>query len=575
MRPLHLSGSHLFGPWGRHSGRVRQGVDRLIVDLSVLCAKNGHLKGEGFWRDCSIAPNQFLTISRGSLPTGGLMSLNKVLKLLILGLLAGVTVGCGSSNTVDSNFPNQSFQNFDAPVQLRFTAVPNRVSGGSFGPVSVSIRDSNGIIVTTATNPVTITLNNPGGAVLSGTTTVDAIAGVATFNDLSVNLAGDYSFTATSTGLLPANSNDFSITAGQPTSATFLTQPPPLPAPGTLPTAATSVTKGQPLPPLVVELRDASGNLVATNSQVSMRIAVDPTGTATLGGTTSVLAVNGVATFNNLTVETGGGVLVLAATSGAGAVAVSNPFFVVADLFAYAASLPGVLAPLSADSGLFRADALASPITPAPVGAITGVKNVTGLVALRDGRLLGTNRDNPLIPRYFAISNPDTNAAPDFITDITGINGGTTLTGLTYDGQNNIIYIYVADGTSPGLYTLNSATGAATFIGASGLTGTGVGLGLDPFQNPRVIYTRRTDDNSLVTLSPSTGVGTPVPTSVGNVSPDLTALVVNPFNTALQGLIRPASPFAYTLNVIDKATGIDSSPVSLPFITAGTFRVEE
>jgi hypothetical protein len=49
-------------------------------------------------------------------------------------------------------------------------------------PVAVQVLDGSGTLISSSTAPVTLTiLNNPGGGFLSGTTTVDAVGGVATF----------------------------------------------------------------------------------------------------------------------------------------------------------------------------------------------------------------------------------------------------------------------------------------------------------------------------------------------------------------------------------------------------------
>ncbi|MGD0020639.1 MAG: hypothetical protein ABSD62_15470, partial [Candidatus Limnocylindrales bacterium] len=65
----------------------------------------------------------------------------------------------------------------------------------------------------TSSATVTIAIGtNPGGGTLSGTTSVAAVAGVATFSNLSINLPGTgYTLSATSTGLTSATSSAFDI----------------------------------------------------------------------------------------------------------------------------------------------------------------------------------------------------------------------------------------------------------------------------------------------------------------------------------------------------------------------------
>jgi len=91
-----------------------------------------------------------------------------------------------------------------AIAQLAFTAQPsmgNKYTGQTFNvqPV-VTVRDTTGAPITTYTGDITLSLvSGPPGGSLSGTTTVAAVSGVATFAGLSVNKAGSYRLRALST----------------------------------------------------------------------------------------------------------------------------------------------------------------------------------------------------------------------------------------------------------------------------------------------------------------------------------------------------------------------------------------
>ena len=79
-------------------------------------------------------------------------------------------------------------------------------------------------------------------------------------------------------------------------------------------------------PAVTVYVEDANGNVLLTdNSNVTLSVASGP---GTLGGTTTVAAVDGVATFNNLSLDTAGS-YVLSATDGWFASATSNSFNVI------------------------------------------------------------------------------------------------------------------------------------------------------------------------------------------------------------------------------------------------------
>jgi hypothetical protein len=103
-----------------------------------------------------------------------------------------------------------------AATQLVFTAAPSgsTVAGVAFGqqPV-VTIQDANGNTVTSATDNVTLTLVT-GSGVLSGTTTVAASGGIASFDALSLNLIGaDKALAAASGALTPDIQSPATLTA--------------------------------------------------------------------------------------------------------------------------------------------------------------------------------------------------------------------------------------------------------------------------------------------------------------------------------------------------------------------------
>ena len=93
------------------------------------------------------------------------------------------------------------------------------MAGAAISPaVQVSVEDANGNVVTSDNSSVTIAIGaNPGNGTLSGTLTVAAVNGVATFNGLSINKAGTgYTLTATDGSLTAATSNAFDVTAYPP-----------------------------------------------------------------------------------------------------------------------------------------------------------------------------------------------------------------------------------------------------------------------------------------------------------------------------------------------------------------------
>lgn len=102
-------------------------------------------------------------------------------------------------------------------TRVAFTQQPSNVTvAAAITPaVRVTIQDDAGNTATSSTAAVTLAIGaNPGGATLSGTTTVNAVNGVATFSNLSLNNAGTgYTLTAAASGLTGATSSTFNVLA--------------------------------------------------------------------------------------------------------------------------------------------------------------------------------------------------------------------------------------------------------------------------------------------------------------------------------------------------------------------------
>src|SRR5881409_1907841 len=186
-----------------------------------------------------------------------------------------------------------------AATHLTFTVQPGTTTAGhQIAPaVKVAAQDALGNVVPSFTGSVTVALgSNPAGSTLSGSATVSAVSGLATFGDLSINTSGTgYTLTATATGLTGATSTPFGITPGAATHLVFTVQP-------------ANATAGTTLTPAVqVAAQDAAGNTVPSFSG-SVTVALGGTNPAggTLAGTTTVAAVNGVASFATLSIDKSG-----------------------------------------------------------------------------------------------------------------------------------------------------------------------------------------------------------------------------------------------------------------------------
>ena len=190
-------------------------------------------------------------------------------------------------------------------------------SGAAF-PVQpqVQLRDPNGNAVNQGGTAVTATIaSGPGTATLIGTFTVATNnSGLATFAGLGISgPAGTYTLNFTGLNLTGATSVSITLAAGAPARLAFGTQP-------------SSTVAGAAISPAVTVLvQDALGNTVtsATNA-VTLAIGTNPGG-GTLGGTKSRAAVNGVATFNDLSINAAGSGYTLTA-SGVGTPVTSSSF---------------------------------------------------------------------------------------------------------------------------------------------------------------------------------------------------------------------------------------------------------
>jgi YD repeat-containing protein len=100
-----------------------------------------------------------------------------------------------------------------AATALAFTTQPGNTTPASAipGPPTVAVRDSQGNTVTSSMASITVTIGtNPGGGTLGGTAVRNAVGGIASFSNLSIDSAGTgYTLTAASPGLTGATSAPF------------------------------------------------------------------------------------------------------------------------------------------------------------------------------------------------------------------------------------------------------------------------------------------------------------------------------------------------------------------------------
>ncbi len=187
------------------------------------------------------------------------------------------------------------------------------ITAGGTASVGVTVEDQYGNPITTGNTGSndTIHVALSSGSFAAGTTSVAASNGVATFSGLQVTAAGSYTITASDTtdgAVTAATTNSITVSPAAENKLVITTQP-------ASPVAAgATITVG-------VTIEDQYGNTITTgNTGSNDTIHVALSSGSFAGGTTSVAASGGVATFNNLTVTTPGSYTITASDTTHGTV---------------------------------------------------------------------------------------------------------------------------------------------------------------------------------------------------------------------------------------------------------------
>jgi adhesin/invasin len=161
----------------------------------------------------------------------------------------------------------------------------------------VAIRDANGNLTTSAAAVTAAVFSGTG--VLSGTATVNAVNGVATFGSLVLTGTGAHTLRFTAVGLSSVTSGSLTITAGPATAI----------ASNSVTTQSATVNTAVAAPPSV-RVTDVSGNVV---SGVTVTFAVT-TGAGTRTPATVVTNASGIATLTSWILGAVAGTNTLSAT---------------------------------------------------------------------------------------------------------------------------------------------------------------------------------------------------------------------------------------------------------------------
>jgi hypothetical protein len=313
----------------------------------------------------------FLTNSFDALAIGWRATANTTATLInIKSITVNSSLPGGPGNTVAGLYFQQQPTDAIAGTTLvpAVTVVATNFAGDPVTNTSVSLSLLNG--------------STPLNGTLSQLT--DA-SGMATFNNLNLTTVGTKQLRASS-GSFTADSAAFTITNAPASVLVFTTSP------------TDAGISNLIAPPVVVQLRDAYGNNVASNATISLTLS---SGTGTLSGTTSLATdATGQSTFTNLSINLAGVKQLTAAKSGLPSVAsslfnITNFLGAFPGAFGAGANASGgrggdvYYVTTLADGG---AGSLRTGISGAPAGGRTILFKVSGNIALNS--TLTVNKPN-------------------------------------------------------------------------------------------------------------------------------------------------------------------------------------
>jgi adhesin/invasin len=224
------------------------------------------------------------------------------------GVARGVALGTATiSAQVDGITGTASVTVSAGPAaQLFLTSLPSTLVAGVVitPPIVVTARDVGGNVATGFTGNVTLSLGaNPVGGTLMGTTTIAAGGGIATFADLHIDRSGSgYTFQAASGSLTTTASPPVTISPAQAVKLVFIADP------------STAVAGAAIAPAVQVVAADQFGNVSSFADSIGIAIGTNPAD-GTLSGATRVLTVNGLASFDDLSIDRAGSGYTLTATT--------------------------------------------------------------------------------------------------------------------------------------------------------------------------------------------------------------------------------------------------------------------
>lgn len=298
---------------------------------------------------------------------------------------AGVWSQSNTTNVTNSIIASNNVTGISigAPeVRGTFTSNGYNLIGKSDGSTGFTNGSNNDVVGSIAApiDPLLGTLANNGGAtqtmaLLPASPAIDkgsAVAGITT-DQRGFTRPVDLSGNVNAAGGDGSDIGAFEVQAGTPDHLVFNVQP------------SDTVASATITPAVTVTILDDSNNATTSTANVTLAIGANPGG-GTLGGTTTVAAINGTATFGDLTINKSGAGYTLLASSSSVLGATSNPFNITCPTITFAPpTLPnGTL-------GFAYTNNVTASGGPAPFSfAVTSGSVPTGLTFNNDGTWNGT-----------------------------------------------------------------------------------------------------------------------------------------------------------------------------------------
>lgn len=271
---------------------------------------------------------------------------------------------------------NFSLTNTAGTAAKFVVSAPANASAGTPFSVTVTAQDSSGNTATNYTGTAKFTLGttDASATVPANYTFTGGDSGQHTFtNGFTLTKSGTQTVTATDTITASINgtTGNISVAGGTGTKLAFGQQP------------STALAGSSILPAVTVVIEDQFGNTTASTANVSLAIGTNPSG-GTLGGTTTIAAVNGTATFSTLNINNAGTGYTLAATSGSLTGAASNAFDIVSNLAFTSAAVTEIAGVCSPQITLQRQNSNGSAAS-LPISETVGLSaSVTGTTFYSD-----------------------------------------------------------------------------------------------------------------------------------------------------------------------------------------------